>query len=297
MKPSPLRFHRPTGLDEALALLGELGPDAKVLAGGQSLVPMLSMRLAAPAHVVDITALPGLGEISVGADEVTFGALVTHSALLAHEGAARHQPLVRRALGLVAHPTIRNRGTTLGSIVHADPSAEAPAVIALLGGAVTVRSASGGERRIAAADLFLGPLESSLDPTEVALRAALPARDDGVGTAIEELARRHGDYAMAGVAARVEVSDGVVRSARATYFSVGELGVVVELDAVAGMPVEGDPDRWQAAAEQARELVGTDDDVHASAVYRRHLVGVLTARAVERAAHDATSDPDAERAA
>ena len=222
---------------------------------------------------------------------------MTHTALLAHEGAARHQPLLRRGLRLVAHATIRNRGTTLGSIVHADPSAEMPAVLALLGGAVVVRSAAGGERRIEAPDLFLGPLESSLDPTEIALTAVVPARRDGVGTAVEELARRHGDYAMAGVATQVVVSDGVVTSARATYFSTGELGGVVELGTASGIAVDGVPGRWDPVAAQARELVPTDDDVHASAAYRSHLVGVLTARAVERAAHDATAQSSGEHAA
>lgn len=290
MKPSPLRFHRPATLQEALRLLDELGADAKVLAGGQSLVPMLSMRLAAPAHVVDISAIPDLDRVTADPDVVTFGALVTHTTLLMHEGAARHQPLVRRALANVAHPTIRNRGTTLGSIIHADPSAEMPAVISLLGGTVTVASAA-AERTISAPDLFLGPLESSLEPGEIALRATVPARRDGQGTAVEELARRHGDYAMAGVVALVEAADGQVRSARATFVSAGELGEVVDLDAAVGLAVDAPTDRWQVVADQARELVTTDADVHASAAYRSHLVGVLAARAVHSAAQDATADP------
>ncbi len=297
MKPSPLRFHRPATLDEALALLADLGADAKVLAGGQSLVPMLSMRLAAPANIVDITAIPGIDEVTAGPDGVTFGALVTHTALLSHDGAAGHQPLLRRALRNVAHPTIRNRGTTLGSIVHADPSAEMPAVMVLLGGTVTVASAAGGERLIAASDLFLGPLESSLEPTEIALQGSVPARRGGVGTAVEELARRHGDYAMAGVVALVEATEGVVRAARATFVSAGELGEVVDLDAATGLPVDAPPDAWAVVADQARDLVLTDDDVHATAAYRSHLVGVLTARAVARAAVDATDPTTQERAA
>ncbi len=180
MKPSPLRYHRPGSLDEAVALLARLDGEGKVLAGGQSLVPMLSMRLAAPAHLVDINGLPGLDDVVVGAELVVVGALVRHSDLLAHDGVRAAQPLVAQALSHVAHPTIRNRGTTVGSVVHADPSAEMPAVLALLGGALRVASVR-GEREVPAAELFVGPLETSLaaDEVAVAVRAPGPAAGGG----------------------------------------------------------------------------------------------------------------------
>jgi carbon-monoxide dehydrogenase medium subunit len=140
MKPPPFTYHRPADVDEAVALLAgliEAGEHPKVLAGGQSLIPLLSMRLAAPTHLVDINALPGLDSIEVGSGSVTVGALVRHRALERHEGAYAAIPLLRQALSNVAHPTIRNRGTTVGSICHADPASEMPAVLALLGGSVT----------------------------------------------------------------------------------------------------------------------------------------------------------------
>ncbi len=287
MKPSTLTFHRPQGLDEAVTLLDELGEHAKVLAGGQSLVPLLSMRLAAPAHLVDINDLPGLADVHVDGTSVTFGALVRHSDLLAHEGARAAQPLLARALSQVAHATIRNRGTTVGSIVHSDPSAEMPAVLTLLSGSVRVRSAA-GERVIAAGDLFAGPLESSLAPGEIALSATVPVRGPGEGTAIVEVARRHGDYAVLGVVVQVVVAEDVVAAARACYVSAGELGTVVDLgEPVLGSAAEGAD--WAACAELAASVVQTDGDIHATARYRSQLVRVLTSRALHTAAADAVS--------
>ncbi|WP_024796577.1 FAD binding domain-containing protein [Tomitella biformata] len=289
MKPSPLVYHRPTSVEEACKVLAEVGHEGKVLAGGQSLVPMLSMRLAAPANLIDITAIPKLDEITSSSEAgVTFGALVTHADLAANDGAFAAQPLLRRGLHHVAHATIRNRGTTLGSIVHADPSAEMPAVLLLLGGSVQVRSVR-GTRTIAAEELFLGPLESSVEPDEVAVSVTVPAAEPGVGTAIDEIARRHGDYALVGVVAQVRVVDEVVTEARAAYISAGEFGEVIdftEILAGASAVDESDPP-WRALAESARERVETDADIHATARYRSQLVAALTSRVVFNAAQDA----------
>ncbi len=194
MKPSPLTYHRPGSIDEACTVLAQVAHEGKVLAGGQSLIPLLSMRLAGACALVDIGALPDLDAVTASEQSgVRFGALTRHSALEADPAAARVQPLLGRALRLVAHPTIRNRGTTVGSIVHADPSAEMPAVVALLGGTVTARSVR-GTREIPAAELFVGPLESALEPDEIATSVTVPPVRPGVGTAIDEIARRHGDY-------------------------------------------------------------------------------------------------------
>lgn len=281
MKPSPLRYHRPRDVPEAVRLLAELD-GAKVLAGGQSLVPLLSMRLAAPAHLVDLDALPGLDAVEVGNGTVTVGALVRHADLLTHVGARRAQPLLGQALAHVAHPTIRNRGTTLGSVVHADPSAEMPAVLALLGGSVRAVSVR-GERVVPASDLFVGPLETSLAHDELALSFTVPAARDGEGTAVVELARRHGDYAVVGVVAAVRLDDGTVAGARAAFVSAGELGTVVDLDG----PVAGSPAAqadWTACGDLAADLVDVEPDIHATAAYRTQLVRVLTARALAEAA-------------
>ncbi len=297
MKPSPLTYHRPRSIDEACEMLARVTPEGKVLSGGQSLVPLLSMRLAAPAHVVDIGSIPRFDAVTASPElGVTFDALVTHSALEADASAATVQPLLGRALSLVAHPTIRNRGTTVGSIVHADPSAEMPAVLALLGGTLTARSVR-GVREIRGDELFAGPLESTLGPDEIATSVTVPPARPGVGTAIDEIARRHGDYALVGVVAQVEVEDGFVVGARMTYVSAGELGQVVDYsDTLRGASATDDRDPlWQQLAEIARENVETDADIHATARYRSQLVAALTARvgfaAAQDAAHDGTRMP------
>ncbi len=292
MKPAPFTYHRPVELDAALDLLGRLrdaGQHAKVLAGGQSLLPMLSMRLAEPAHVVDINALAGLDGVDVDAAGVRVGALVRHRGLERHAGAGAVLPLLRQALRQVAHPTIRNRGTSVGSLCHADPAAELPAVLALLGGAVVARSRR-GERRIQAPDFFLGPLESALEPDELAVATQFHRPPPGTGTAFVEVARRHGDYAVCGVAAAVTVDEaGRVRAARAAYVSAGEgIGALDLGAAVAGAGV--DVAAWADAGELARGLVATESDIHASAQYRSQLVAVLTARALQDAAAQAGLD-------
>ncbi|MFC7448053.1 FAD binding domain-containing protein [Rhodococcus daqingensis] len=288
MKPSPLKYHRPRSIEEACQVLAEVAHEGKVLAGGQSLIPMLSMRLAAPANLVDITAIDNLDSITASAESgVTFEALATHAALASNREANRVQPLIGRALQLVAHPTIRNRGTTVGSIVHADPSAEMPAVLLLLDGSVAVRSVR-GSREIPARELFLGPLESSLEPDEIATSATIPGVVPGVGVAIDEIARRHGDYALVGVAARVQVADGEVKNARVTYVSAGDFGEVVDYtDVIRGASATDDRDPlWNTLSETARERIGTEADIHATARYRSQLVAALTARVVMRAARD-----------
>ena len=289
MKPSPLKYHRPRSIEEACRILAEV--DGKVLAGGQSLIPMLSMRLAAPGNLIDITGIDGLDDITGSTDSgVTFAALATHASLASNRAAAQTQPLLGRALQLVAHATIRNRGTTVGSIVHADPSAEMPAVIRLLDGSVTVQSVR-GRREIAAKDLFLGPLESSLETDEIAIAATVPAAKSGEGTAIDEVARRHGDYALVGVAARVTVADNAVRTAHVTYVSAGEFGEVVDYtDVIGGAAVSDARDpKWNALSEDARRRVETESDIHATAAYRSQLVAALTARVVMAAAVDGAS--------
>ncbi|HEX8495629.1 MAG TPA: FAD binding domain-containing protein [Actinomycetales bacterium] len=292
MKPAPFTYHRPADVDAALALLADLhaaGQHAKVLAGGQSLLPLLSMRLAAPGHLVDVNALTGLDRVDVGPAGVRVGALVRHRALERHDGASAAAPLLRQALQHVAHPTIRNRGTTVGSLCHADASGEMPAVLALLGGSVTARSTR-GERTVAAADFFVGPLESALEPDELAVSALFPLLPSGSGTAVCELARRHGDYAVCGVVALVRLEAGRVAEARAVYVSAGDDISPVDLtDPVRGADAQSAP--WGDAGELARDVVATEPDIHASADYRSQLVAVLTERALRSAASSAASTP------
>ena len=220
MKPAPFDYSRPSTLDEALRILAALGADGKVLAGGQSLLPILSMRLASPHHLVDINRISELAYVRVDDECVRVGALARHAAGRARPGRPGRAAAARQALRLVAHPTIRNRGTTVGSIVHADPSGEMTAVISLLGGSVRLASAR-GERTVAAADFFLGPLESALEPGELALEASFPVLAPGGGTAFVEVARRHGDYAVCGVGALVELGEDGEVAARAVRVPVG----------------------------------------------------------------------------
>jgi len=286
MKPAPFTYHRPTDVDAAVRLLAELhqrGEPAKVLAGGQSLVPMLSMRLVSPTHVVDVGALPGLDDVTVGPRGVSVGALVRHRALERHAAAGTALPVLADALRLVAHPTIRNRGTVVGSLCHADPSAELPAVLALVGGSVTARSVR-GDRTIAAEQFFAGPLETTLAEDELALSASFPVLPSGTGTAVVEVSRRHGDYAVCGVVAAVTLDPaGRVVGARASYVSAGDDREPVDLVGPVAGAAATDAD-WAAAGELARSRVATEDDLHATAAYRSQLVAVLTERALRQAA-------------
>lgn len=285
MKPAPFRYADPGSLDEALAVLSwEEG--AKVLAGGQSLIPLLSMRLATPATLVDINRVPGLATVEATGDGVRVGALVRHNQLLHDDDAARVQPLLARATANVAHPAIRNRGTSVGSIAHADPAGEMTAVLALTGGSVAVATPS-GTSDVLWRDLFVGPLETSLPGASIVTSAFFPALPERSGTAFAEISRRKGDYAVCGAGVVVTLdADRRVAAVRASYVSVGLVPEVHDLtEAVHGSPV-GTAD-WSAAAALAQGKVDPDSDLHASADYRRLLVGVLTERTLGDAAAEA----------
>jgi carbon-monoxide dehydrogenase medium subunit len=291
MKPPPFAYRAPASVDEALDDLADLGDDGKVLAGGQSLIPLLNLRLATPPALVDINTVVGLDGIRVAGEAVEVGATVRHSALERHDGAAAACPLLRQALRLVAHPVVRNRGTVCGSIAHADPAGELTAVLAVLGGTVRVERAGAGPRDIPADAFFVGPFETVLEPADLVTAVAFPRMDDRCGSAFVELARRHGDYALCGVGAVVELAgDGSIASARAGAISIHPTPLVVDCSAVlAGRP----PD--DGALAGAAELVDASSsptaDLHASVAYRRHLTRVLTTRALSAAVtHARTRD-------
>jgi carbon-monoxide dehydrogenase medium subunit len=288
MKPSAFEYHRPETLDEALSVLAELGADGKVLAGGQSLVPMLNMRLAAPHHLVDINRLAVLSGISVAPNAVTVGALARHADVEHDPEAGRALPLLRQALANVAHPTIRNRGTTVGSIVHADPAGEMPSVLTLLRGSVELASAN-GRRSIKAEDFFLAPLESATQPGELAVGVTFPIPPPHTGTAWLEVSRRRGDYAVCGLGALVTLDQDLrITAARASYVSMGPTPVTVDFtELVAGRSY--DAADWAAAAALTTRTVEPEEDIHATAEYRRHLSGVLTGRALKAAAAHAVA--------
>lgn len=266
MKPAPFAYHRPRSVTEAVAALaGDRG--AKVLAGGQSLVPLLSMRLAAPSALVDLNGIAGLDSIEVDEAGVRIGALARHADVLASQDVRRVQPLVSLALAHVAHATIRNRGTTVGSLVHADAAAEMPVVLSLLGGSLEVEGPN-GRRTVPADELYVGPLESSVRHDEVVVSAFFPALASRAGVGFEEIARRHGDYALVGCAALVQGD-----SVKVGYLSVSDVPTVVDLTGVA------DDDLGEAALAHLEPA----EDIHATAAYRAQLVRVLTARVVRSA--------------
>ena len=280
MKPAPFEFARPASLAEALEVLAA-NPDAKVLAGGQSLVPLLSMRLASPRMVVDINGISELAYVRSDDDGVHVGALARHADVESDADACRTQPLLCIALRQVAHQTVRNRGTTVGSIVHADAAAEMPAVLSLLGGRVTAVSSS-GSRDVAAADLYVGPMESALRHDEIAVEAFFPAIAEQSGVAFDEVSRRRGDYALCGVAALVQLSGAQVVSVRAGYLAVCEVPTVVDL--TAGFPDGSLAGRnLDDAADLALAALHPVTDIHATAAYRRQLVRALTRRVVAAA--------------
>jgi carbon-monoxide dehydrogenase medium subunit len=284
VKPAPFVYHAPRSVEEAVEVLGRVGHDGKVLAGGQSLIPILSMRLASPGHLVDINEVAGLDTIEVRQDAVRVGALVRHAQLEHSTEAYAGQPALRQAVAKVAHPAIRNRGTTVGSLAHADAAAEMPAILALTDGVVEAVGPR-GDREIAAAEFFLGALETSLAVDELAVAARFGRFPAGTGTAFAETARRSGDYALAGVAAMVTVSDGVITQARTSFVSLTEVPSVLDVtETVKGSePTATD---WSEAVEVVRAHVQPETDIHASADYRRVLAGELARQVLaEAAAH------------
>lgn len=283
MKPTAFGYQRPGSLAEALTAYAAAS-DAKILAGGQSLTPLLSMRLLSVGELIDINGITELSTITVTESGVRFGATVRHSQLLDNPDVAAVQPLIRAALSHVAHPTIRNRGTTVGSIVHADASGEMPTVFAMLDGRLTVESVR-GSREISASNLFVGALETSLAPDEIATEVFMPALPARQGVAFDEIARRHGDYALCGVGVIVGLAvDGKIDSVRAGYVSVSSLPTVVDLSEAFADGVLSDSG-LQAAGELALSHLEPEADIHATAHYRAQLVRVLTRRVV-RAAYD-----------
>jgi len=283
VKPSRFAYYRPDSVEEALALLAE-HDDAKPLAGGQSLIPAMNFRLAAPAALVDLGALSGLRGVSRAGDGLRIGAMTTHATVERSPEVARIAPLLAEALPHVAHPQIRNRGTLGGSLAHADPAAELPAVMLALEAELVLRSVQ-AERRVAARDFFTGLFATALEPGELVTAielAALPAR---TGVAFEEFARRHGDFALVGVAAVVTLdASGRCGEVRIALLSVGDGPVLAERAAAALRGQQPNPELLRDAAELAGdEDIDPPADLHASAAYRRQLARVLTRRALIRA--------------
>lgn len=284
MPAAPFEYHAPATVAEALSMLGALGEDAKILAGGQSLVPMLTLRLARPAAVVDIYGLDELRGVRRDGRTLEIGALVRHRALELGEGPLGACPLLQEAAALIGNVRVRTMGTVGGSLAHADPAAELPAVVRALDGVLVARG-PGGERTIPAAEFFTGLLTTSLRPGELLAAVRLPLPDGRAGYAVEEFTRRAGDFAIVAAMAAVEL-DGAGHATRVRVAIAGAGPSPVRLTGVEHALAGAKPSERafrDAVGDHALEIE-PDDDVHASADYRRHLTRVLTVRALVRAA-------------
>jgi CO/xanthine dehydrogenase FAD-binding subunit len=283
VKPAPFEYHRPESVEEALALLASHGYDAKLLAGGQSLVPAMNFRLAQPAVLIDLNRVPGLDYVVERDGALRIGAMARQAAAERSERVAALAPLIAEALPHVAHPQIRNRGTMGGSIAHADPAAELPAVMLALGARFHVTGPNGA-RTVDAEDFFTGLFGTALEPEEILLELEVPARPHRGGWLFTEVSRRHGDFALAGVAAAVRLDDGGrCAEARIALLGVGDGPVLARgvADVLEGSEVSDEAVR--AAADAAARDVDPPYDIHASAAYRRRLVEVLVRRALPTA--------------
>lgn len=283
MKPAPFEYYRPRTLDEALALLAEHGGDARPLAGGQSLIPAMSFRLATPAALVDLNAIEELSYIAAGGG-LRLGGMTRHCAIERSELVAREAPLVASAMPFVAHPAIRTRGTIGGSLAHADPAAELPAVMVVLGATMTLRSRD-RSRSIPADAFFTGLFQTALEPGELLTEIDVPRQPAGTGWAFQEISRRHGDFALAGAAVAVTLDDrGRCRTARVALLGVGDRPMIAEHASRVLAGQAPAPEAIRAAAEAvAADDIDPPGDIHASARYRRRLAAVLTRRCLEQA--------------
>jgi CO/xanthine dehydrogenase FAD-binding subunit len=282
MKPAAFDYVVVDSLDMAAACLAEAGSDAKIIAGGQSLVPMLNFRLLKPAILVDINRVEGLAFIEEGETGIRIGALTRHHHLEISPVIARNFPIVASAMTHVAHLAIRNRGTIGGSLSHADPAAELPMLALLLDAELGITSAA-GRRTVAARDFFRDALTVDLDDGEILAEILLPKLPPTTGWGFEEVARRAGDFALAAVAATLTLSGGVIAQGRIAIAGVGRTAQrVSEAEALlAGRRFDN------ALAAQlmgvVRACATPETDLHASSDYRRHLIGVLAARALDTA--------------
>ena len=282
MKPPAFRYFAPDSLEEALALRAEHAEDSAVLAGGQSLMPLLNLRMAFPGTVIDLGRIGELAGIREWDGGVAIGAMTRQREAERSTLVRERVPLAARALPNVGHAAIRNRGTVGGSIAHADPAAELPAVALALDAEMVART-SGGERTIAAGDFFAGFLTTTLAPDELLVEVRLPGLP-GHGTAFVELARRHGDFALVGVAAALALDGaGAIADARLVFIGVGGSPVRArDAEAVLRGSAPGEA-LFAEAAERAKEELDPPGDTHASAAYRRRVAGVLAQRALAEA--------------
>ncbi len=289
MKPAPFDYYTPSTTEEALNLLAEHGFDGKVLAGGQSLIPTMNFRLSQPSVLIDINGIDELAYIDAAADGgLKIGAMTRHRTVEQDQLVAQRAPLVQATMPYVAHSQIRNRGTFGGSIAHADPAAELPALSLVLEGRFKLRGPN-GERWVAAKDFFIDLFTTSLEPEDLLVEVALPPMPARSGWGFREISRRRGDFALVGVAAMVVLDvQGLCQDARLALFSVGP-GPVAAEKAAAQLKGEAlTPQAIEAAAETAASAdIEPSSDIHASAEFRCHLARVLVRQTLTQAVENA----------
>lgn len=283
MKPPPFQYEKATSVDGLLAALESHGGNARILAGGQSLVPLMNFRLASPDVLIDINGLAELDYVRVNGDTLSIGALTRHKTLRDSEAVARHCPLMAEAYTHVAHGPVRNRGTIGGNLSHADPASEMPAVAVCLEATLVAKS-QGGERSIPATDFFRGALETALEPNEVLAEIQIPVSSDGEGWSFQEVSPRKGDFAIAAVGATLRFADGVCEAARIAHAGIEDRAAkaVAAEQLLVGQPASDD--LFDKAAEAAADAVDpTVVNFHGDAAYKRDLVRALTRRTLRQA--------------
>lgn len=282
MKAAPFAYARPAALSDAVAELVNADGGGKVIAGGQSLVPVLAMRLARPTTLVDINAVTGLDALRAVGDRLEVGATVRQRRV-EHAPESAQVPLLRLALPWVGHRELRSRGTVCGSLAHADPAAELPAVACCLDAELRLTGPE-GERAVRAREFFDGAMTTALRPEDVLAAVSFPVAGPREGFGFAEIARRHGDFALAGVAAHVRVDDaGGVSAATMTAFGVSDRPVTRDLTSMVRTAGGDESELAGAVDDVVREVVDTDGDVHASNGYRRRLLRALAAREMAKA--------------
>lgn len=293
MKPAPFEYFCPSTLDEALSLLADHGSDAKPLAGGQSLIPAMNFRLATPAVLVDLNAVASLAHVTEGESGIRIGGMTRHRTLETSAIIARDVPLVTQTMPFVAHAAIRTRGTIGGSLAHADPAAELPAVMLALQATMTLQK-RGGSRQVPAAEFFTGLFSTALDEGEIVTEVTVPRLTEAgpsdpaarrTGYAFDEISRRHGDFALAGAAAVVTLdAAGICTAARVALLSLADRPVMAQQVSRALVGQRPSPQLIRDAAEAAATTdIDPSSDIHASRRYRARLAAVLIRRVLERA--------------
>jgi CO/xanthine dehydrogenase FAD-binding subunit len=282
LKAAGFEYYRPRTVDEALSLLREAGEDGKILAGGQSLMPLMNFRLAQPRHLIDINFIGGLDYVREENESIRIGCLARQSRVLNDTIVRQRCPLLAQALTYVGYEQIRNRGTVCGSLAHADPAAELPAALLALDGAVTVANAA-GRREIPAREFFRSYLTTALGSDEMVLEASIPAQPARAGSSFVEFARRFGDFAIVGVAALLAADGDEIAEARIALTGVGDKPWRDRRIDEAMIGKKASADLFGEIAAEIAGRIGPISDIHAGESYRRSLAGVLTRRALTEA--------------